>query len=60
MLSGAKCRASLKILTSVRNLGQVEERVISLIELIDADEIFCTGTAVGVAPVGSVTYKGQR
>ncbi|KAG7943433.1 hypothetical protein I3843_15G038600 [Carya illinoinensis] len=39
---------------------QVEERVISLIELIDADEIFCTGTAVGVAPVGSVTYKGQR
>ncbi|XP_035546867.1 branched-chain amino acid aminotransferase 1, mitochondrial-like isoform X2 [Juglans regia] len=39
---------------------QVEERVITIDELIDADEVFCTGTAVGVAPVGSVTYKGQR
>ena len=25
-----------------------------------ADEAFTVGTAVGVAPVGSLTYKGER
>mmetsp|Transcript_11695 Transcript_11695/g.37135 ORF Transcript_11695/g.37135 Transcript_11695/m.37135 type:complete len:86 (+) Transcript_11695:195-452(+) len=25
-----------------------------------ADEVFCTGTAVVVSPVGSVTYKGTK
>ncbi|KAJ1423477.1 Aminotransferase-like, PLP-dependent enzyme [Sesbania bispinosa] len=39
---------------------QVEERVVAVDELIDADEVFCTGTAVGVAPVGSITYKDRR
>lgn len=29
-------------------------------ELINADEVFCTGTAVVVSPVGSVTYMGKR
>jgi branched-subunit amino acid aminotransferase/4-amino-4-deoxychorismate lyase len=24
---------------------------------MDADEAFCTGTAVGVAPVGTITYQ---
>ncbi|CAN4092232.1 unnamed protein product [Withania somnifera] len=38
----------------------VEERLIEADELISADEVFCTGTAVSVAPVGSITYKGQR
>lgn len=27
---------------------------------MDADEVFCTGTAVVVAPVGSVTYQDKR
>jgi len=39
---------------------QVEERVIPVEELMDADEVFCTGTAVVVNPVGSVTYQGIR
>ncbi|KAJ4701556.1 Branched-chain-amino-acid aminotransferase [Melia azedarach] len=39
---------------------QVEERVIPVDELIDADEVFCTGTAVVVAPVGTVTYQNRR
>uniref|UniRef100_A0A1D1XWS7 Branched-chain-amino-acid aminotransferase n=1 Tax=Anthurium amnicola TaxID=1678845 RepID=A0A1D1XWS7_9ARAE len=39
---------------------QVEERSISVDELIDAEEVFCTGTAVVIAPVGSVTYRTQR
>ncbi|KAJ8561388.1 hypothetical protein K7X08_027578 [Anisodus acutangulus] len=39
---------------------QVEERLIEAEELISADEVFCTGTALGVAPVGSITYKNKR
>ncbi|WOL10921.1 branched-chain-amino-acid aminotransferase 3, chloroplastic-like [Canna indica] len=39
---------------------QVEERLVPVEELIDADEVFCTGTAVVVAPVSSITYQGQR
>ncbi|KAJ0026294.1 hypothetical protein Pint_08589 [Pistacia integerrima] len=39
---------------------QVEERLIPVDELIDADEVFCTGTAVVLAPVGSITYQNRR
>ncbi|MCE5166663.1 Branched-chain-amino-acid aminotransferase, mitochondrial, partial [Datura stramonium] len=39
---------------------QIEERLVEVDELVSADEVFCTGTAVGVSPVGSITYKGQR
>ncbi|KAI4341644.1 hypothetical protein MLD38_026342 [Melastoma candidum] len=39
---------------------QVEERQVAVDELLDADEVFCTGTAVVVSPVGSVTYRGKR
>lgn len=39
---------------------KVEERLVSIDDLIDADEVFCTGTAVVVAPVSTVTYQGQR
>jgi branched-chain amino acid aminotransferase len=39
---------------------QVEERVVAVDELAEADEVFCTGTAVGVAPVGSITYRNRR
>ncbi|KAJ4841824.1 Branched-chain-amino-acid aminotransferase, mitochondrial [Turnera subulata] len=38
----------------------VEERQVAVDELLDADEVFCTGTAVVVSPVGSITYKGER
>uniref|UniRef100_A0A5B7AC56 Branched-chain-amino-acid aminotransferase n=1 Tax=Davidia involucrata TaxID=16924 RepID=A0A5B7AC56_DAVIN len=49
------------IMDIARNLGyQVEERSIPVEELIDGDEVFCTGTAVGVAPVGSITYQNKR
>ncbi|KAF7141421.1 hypothetical protein RHSIM_Rhsim06G0065900 [Rhododendron simsii] len=39
---------------------QVEERTVPVEELLDGDEVFCTGTAVGVLPVGSISYKGKR
>lgn len=38
----------------------VEERHVTVDELLAADEVFCTGTAVVVSPVGSITYKGNR
>ncbi len=38
---------------------KVEETDIHLDELLNADEVFCTGTAVVVAPVGKVTYQNK-
>ena len=38
---------------------KVEETDIYLDELLEADEVFCTGTAVVVAPVGKVTYQNK-
>lgn len=39
---------------------QVEERLVEVDELLEADEVFCTGTAVVISPVGSITYRGRR
>ncbi|XP_021284057.1 branched-chain amino acid aminotransferase 2, chloroplastic-like [Herrania umbratica] len=39
---------------------QVEERLVSVEELPDADEVFCSGNAFCVLPVGSVTYMDKR
>ncbi|CAI0464319.1 unnamed protein product [Linum tenue] len=41
-------------------LQGVEERAVAVDELAEADEVFCTGTAVGVASVASITYQGKR
>ncbi|MFS7962188.1 putative branched-chain-amino-acid transaminase [Helianthus anomalus] len=49
------------IIDIARDLGyKVEERLVAVDELMEADEVFTTGTAVSVASVGSVTYNGQR
>ncbi|GAB2293731.1 Branched-chain-amino-acid aminotransferase, mitochondrial [Dionaea muscipula] len=49
------------IIDIASDLGyEVEERSIALEELLEADEVFCTGTAVVVASVGSITYKDRR
>lgn len=39
---------------------QVEERLVHVDELRHADEVFCTGTAVVVSPVGSISFQGDR
>ncbi|XP_024187741.1 branched-chain-amino-acid aminotransferase 2, chloroplastic isoform X2 [Rosa chinensis] len=58
ILSGVTRRSIIEI---ARDHGyQVEERAIPVDELSEADEVFCTGTAVGVAPVGNITYKDKR
>ncbi|KAL6213193.1 hypothetical protein ACLB2K_012640 [Fragaria x ananassa] len=49
------------IIDIARDFGyQVEERVIPVEDLLDADEAFCTGTAVIVNSVGSVAYQDKR
>ncbi|CAI9111218.1 OLC1v1011389C3 [Oldenlandia corymbosa var. corymbosa] len=49
------------IIDIARGLGfQVEEGAVTVDELLEADEVFCTGTAVVVSPVGSITYLDQR
>ncbi|KAI3489826.1 hypothetical protein L1887_46041 [Cichorium endivia] len=48
------------IIDVARSQGfQVEEKPVTVDELLDADEVFCTGTAVVVSPVGSITYLGK-
>lgn len=39
---------------------QVEERLVSVEELFDADEVFCSGNACSVLPVGSITFMEKR
>lgn len=49
------------VIEIAQTLGyQVEERPVALDELLDADEAFCTGTAVVVTSIGSVTHQGRR
>lgn len=58
ILPGITRRSIIEI---ARNLGfQVEERLITIDELLDADEVFCTGTAVVLSPVGCIVYHGRR
>ncbi|KAM5573071.1 hypothetical protein ABKV19_012887 [Rosa sericea] len=39
---------------------QVEKRAVDVDELLEADEVFCTRTAVVVSPVGSITHQDKR
>ncbi|XP_040379168.1 branched-chain-amino-acid aminotransferase 5, chloroplastic-like [Oryza brachyantha] len=49
------------IIEYARSLGfQVEERLITIDELLDADEVFCTGTSVVLSSVGCIVYQGRR
>lgn len=49
------------IIDIARSLGfEVSEQPVSVDQLLDADEVFCTGTAVVVSPVGSITYMDER
>lgn len=49
------------IIDIARDSGyKVEERLVTIDELMEADEVFTTGTAVSVASVGSITYNNQR
>ncbi|GAY61363.1 hypothetical protein CUMW_209390 [Citrus unshiu] len=49
-----------EVSTSNIFLVKVKERAIPVEELFDAEEVFCTGTAVGVNSVNSITYQDTR
>ena len=38
----------------------MEEAPVTLEEALQADEVFTSGTAVVVSPVGSLTHKGKK
>ena len=38
----------------------MEERVVPVEEMKEAEEVFCTGTAAGIASVGSITFQNIR
>lgn len=50
----------LNILAGKSNLEQVKECDVPVEEVMEADEVFCTGTAVGITPVASITYQDQK
>ena len=52
-------RMSLLQLAQDMGFTATEDNV-SVLEALQADEVFTTGTAVGVCPVGSLTYKGKK
>lgn len=39
---------------------QVEERAVPIEEVLEAEEVFCTGTAMVLKSVASITYQGRR
>lgn len=49
------------IIQLARSRGyEVNERPVAVDELLEADEVFCTGTAVVLNPVGSITHGESR
>ena len=58
ILDGVTRNSVVRIAKDVLGV-KVEETDIRLDELLEADEVFCTGTAVVVAPVGKVTYQNK-
>ena len=58
ILDGVTRNSVCRIAKDVMDIN-VEETDIHIDELLEADEVFCTGTAVVVAPVGMVTYQNK-
>jgi len=53
-------RASIITLAKDKLKINVIERDISYEEVFDASEVFCTGTAAVVTPIGSITFEGKE
>ncbi|CAN7000328.1 unnamed protein product [Brassica rapa subsp. trilocularis] len=49
------------VIELTRDFGyKVEERVVPVEDLLDAEEVFCTGTAAIVTTIASVTFKEKK
>jgi len=58
ILSGITRKSIIEIL---KDWGmKVEERKLSIEEIEGAKEVFCTGTAAVITPIGEITYKGKK
>ena len=58
ILDGVTRDSVCKIASEILGL-KVEETDVFLKDLFDAEEVFCTGTAVQITPVGKITYKNK-
>ena len=58
ILDGVTRNSVCKIASELLKL-KVFETDVTINELIEADEVFCTGTAVVVTPVGKITYNNE-
>ncbi len=58
ILPGVTRDSVMKIAEDIYDM-KVLETDVSLEEVLNADEVFCTGTAVVVTPVGKITLRGQ-
>lgn len=52
-------RDSIIKLARERGWQVVDDQLLPVELLLEADEVFCTGTAAVITPISSVTYKGQ-
>jgi len=58
ILEGVTRNSVCRIASDLLEL-QVEETDVYLKDIFEADEVFCTGTAVSVAPVGRITFDDK-
>ena len=58
ILKGVTRDSVCKIASEILDI-KVEETDISLSDLFEAEEVFCTGTAVQITPVGRITYQNE-
>ena len=59
ILPGVTRDSTITIAKKIHN-HDVLETEITIDEILHADEVFCTGTAVVVTPVGTITYQGEK
>ena len=57
ILPGVTRDSVIKIAKEILKL-KVEEKEISISDVLSADEVFCTGTAVVISPIGKITNNG--
>ena len=58
ILAGITRDSVCKIVTDIMEM-ELLETDIYIKDLLEADEVFCTGTAVVVAPVGKINFEGK-
>jgi len=58
ILAGVTRDSIIKIAKDILNIN-VQETDVSISDVLSADEVFCTGTAVVISPIGKITNNGK-